>query len=396
MNRLDSSFTPLLPYLQPTDISTLWVADENALHALEQLPVNTSPLLSLITNRYDIYTLAKSKGIAAVFNDFDFSTLNTVINAPVERIVYRISKEKALTQHIFIQSVMLLSNNKARDLLNSDLLKSNLPVANIKNNNVRNGRVGELIISGRKQEGIKSYQRYLTDTLACDGQLKKQGTNYSGTFSSATPSSFSRVVKNIDFDDRYQAITPLPTPNHRHINAHSKPGIFGWDKIDSGTELLLHSLSPIIEQHRLSPKTLLDLGCGYGWIFINLPHYLDEKILSQLSVTATDNNATALLCANINSKNLPFNITLVADDCAKNLNDKFDLILCNPPFHQGFSHDQSLTQKFLEQIKQHLTVTGIAVLVMNEFISLPKQQLALFREYTVHKKQHGFKIVILQ
>jgi 16S rRNA (guanine1207-N2)-methyltransferase len=373
MNTPDSSFTPLLPYLQSAEISTLWVADENALHALEHLPANVFPLLSLITNRYDIYTLAKSKGMTAVFNDFDFSTLDTMINAPVERVIYRISKEKALTHHIFTQSAKLLSTNNASNLANS---------------HVKNRRLSELIISGKKQEGVKSYQQFLTDTLQCDGRLKKQGLDYSGTF--------SNFVENIEFDESYQATTPLPTPHHSHITAQSKPGVFGWDKIDNGTELLLQSLSEIIEQYRLSPKKLLDLGCGYGWIFINLPYYLDKKIISQLSVTATDNNATAILCAEINSKNLPFNTNLIADDCAKNINEKFDLILCNPPFHQGFSHDKSLTNKFLEQIKHHLEVGGMAVLVMNEFISLPKQQLARFKEYTVHKKQQGFKIIILK
>jgi 16S rRNA (guanine1207-N2)-methyltransferase len=384
MNMLDSSFNPLLPYLQSTDISTLWIADENALHTLEHLPANASPLLSLITNRYDIYTLAKNKGMNAAFNDFDFSTLDTVINAPIERVVYRISKEKALTHHIFIQSAKLLSKNKS----------SNRQDHNLQDGHVQDSRLGELIISGKKQEGIKSYQQYLTDTLQSDGRLKKQGVNYSGIFSNF--SNPSHPASKIELDESYQTIMPLPTPLHSHISAQSKPGVFGWDKIDSGTELLLSNLSAIIEQHSSSPKNLLDMGCGYGWIFMNLPYYLDKKIIDQLSVTATDNNATALLCAEINSKNLPFNTSLIADDCAKNINEKFDLILCNPPFHQGFSHDKSLTSKFLEQIKIHLKVTGMAVLVINEFISLPKQQLALFQQYTVHTKQQGFKIIILK
>ena len=96
MSWLDSSFTPLLPYLQSSDVPTLWIADENALSALHYLEQDHYPQLSLITNRYDIYTLAKRKNIDARFSDFNFDHFydNTAIKP--QRIVYRISKEKAL------------------------------------------------------------------------------------------------------------------------------------------------------------------------------------------------------------------------------------------------------------------------------------------------------------
>jgi 16S rRNA (guanine1207-N2)-methyltransferase len=177
---------------------------------------------------------------------------------------------------------------------------------------------------------------------------------------------------------------------------YSKPGVFGWNKIDRGTELLLQTLPDIAEQYKPSYKKILDLGCGYGWLFLNLPSYCPENSLNHSQITATDNNAAAITCATKNAQLSDLTIRVIADDCAQQLKEKFSLILCNPPFHQGFSHDQSLTAKFLQQIQQHLEVAGIAVLVMNEFISLPKQQLALFQEVTVYKKQQGFKIIILQ
>ena len=118
--------------------------------------------------------------------------------------------------------------------------------------------------------------------------------------------------------------------------------------------------------------------------------------MARASVTATDNNATALLCANKNSTDYPCSISITPDDCAQNINEKFDLILCNPPFHQGFSHDKTLTIKFLEETKKHLTHSGIAVFVVNEFIQFSSEQLKLFTQYSIFVKQRGFKIIVLR
>jgi 16S rRNA (guanine1207-N2)-methyltransferase len=372
MSLLDSSFTPLLPYLQSPDVTTLWIADENALSALHHLEHNHYPLLSLITNRYDIYTLAKSKNIDARFSDFNFDHFYDGTSTQPQRIIYRVSKEKALTHHLLNQACRLL-------------------------NQLHNESLGELIISGKKQEGIKNYQKTLLDTFECKGKLKKQGLDYSGVFS-----VFSADRKIPDND--YTTIQRLPTPDHPHITAYTKPGVFGWNKIDMGSELLLESLPKILKERDITPNNILDLGCGYGWIFINLPSYLQTNVIEntestesikQVSVTATDNSATALLCAQKNSINHALSVSIVPDDCAQNIEEKFDLIVCNPPFHQGFSHDKSLTIKFLEQTKKHLTSDGIAVFVVNEFIQFPSEQLQRFTQHTIYTKQHGFKIVVL-
>lgn len=365
MNLLDSSFIPLLPYLESADRPTLWVADENALNTLHTLAPRDYPLLTIITNRYDIYELAQSKNIQALFNDFDFDELAAKNVAQPQRIIYRISKEKSLSHHIFNQCCQLLTS------------KTNT------------ADQCELIISGKKQEGIKSYQKSLSHTFNCEGSLKKQGLNYFGSFT-----RFS-TEKKLD-DDNYPSLQALATPHHPHISAYTKPGVFGWNKIDKGTELLLLHLPAILKEAHLSPKHILDLGCGYGWIFINLPFYLSQSDLKQASITATDNNATALLCAKANSEKSTLTINIIADDCAKNINETFDLILCNPPFHQGFSHDKSLTEKFLQQTKKHLAPKGIAVFVVNEFIQFPESQLKLFSQHTIFAKEHGFKIIILE
>jgi 16S rRNA (guanine1207-N2)-methyltransferase len=355
---IDSSFIPLLPYLQTPHTPTLWLADESALTVLQFADITPSANLHIVTNRYDIYQLAVGKALNVEFNDFTLDKLPL----PPSKIIYRISKEKSLTHHLF---------NMAAKLLNGE---------------------GELIISGKKNEGIKTYADNLLKTMQAVGKLKKNHLDYYGRFtqlSTHTPLNDQQYsqLHTINTSER------LPTSTLPHF--YSKPGVFGWNKIDKGTELLLNTLPQIFRDHPHKLSSILDLGCGYGWIFLNLASYIPEDKYNLLTVTATDNNAAAIQCATANAQLSPLNIHVIADDCAIHIDDKFDLILCNPPFHQGFTHSKALTEKFLQQTRRHLKPNGIAVFVINEFIQLPKQHLATFEGSKVIAQAQGFKIVTL-
>src|SRR5690606_9948663 len=78
------------------------------------------------------------------------------------------------------------------------------------------------------------------------------------------------------------------------LTIHSKPGLFGWNKIDQGSEFLIQSLPAMLGTMPRPPASLLDLGCGYGYLTLmtkDLP--LQGRVL-------TDNNAAALFTARHN------------------------------------------------------------------------------------------------
>jgi len=142
----DLALQAILPYLQNIREPTLWYADENAEALIDKVSANK--LLTLVSNRYDIYEKAISKNINAIFSDFnpqDYFEHHS--QEKFAYIVYRISKEKALVNFLF---------NQATDLLTHD---------------------GKFIISGYKQEGIKSYAGNITKHLKAQGQLKKLGAS---------------------------------------------------------------------------------------------------------------------------------------------------------------------------------------------------------------------------
>ena len=340
----------LQPYLHTPSVPTLWYADENV-----TLTVPPHPLLTLVSNRYDVVEQAKRRNFHAIFSDFD--PLTYPAQTEFSRIVYRVSKEKALVHYLLNQA--------------SDRLK---------------GR-GELIICGQKNDGIKNYANKLSKQKQAVGTLKKQGNDYLGCFTQLS-------VDNHFDDQNYAALQQVAIKNHRHPNTlshfYSKPGVFGWNKIDHGTQLLLAETAKILQQSTHSFQTVLDLGCGYGWIFLNLDTYGFKHII------ATDNNAAALLAAEKNAELMTTPCTILAGDSGSTVKSHCDLVLCNPPFHQGFQHQQSLTEKFVRACANHLKPSGTAIMVTNEFIGCESIAKHYFRRQRLLIKQDGFKVLCFE
>ena len=354
---IDSAFHILLPNLQAMNSATLWLADESARPVLEVLQNQQQPL-HIVTNRYDIFCLANNKGFSCQFNDFDLTDIPFI----PATIVYRISKEKILSLYLLEKASQILGNN------------------------------GTLIISGKKQEGIKGYGDKLIKQLGAIGTLKKMGNDYSGTFS-FSDSSHSLI----DAEDYRDSHTLTLAGQACTIPVCTKPGVFGWNKIDQGTELLLKYLPDILVKQPQG-YNVLDLGCGYGWIFLNLPYCLPQHwSVEPLRVTATDNNAAALFCAQKNAEACQQPTQVIASDAGSHIQGNFDLILCNPPFHQGFGHDKSLTARFLEQAIKLLDANGMAIFVVNEFIQLPVPNKASHAdiEHNEYCREGGYKLIVL-
>ena len=345
----DPALNLLAPYLQQISKPTLWYADENALPLMQQLDAARN-YLYIICNRYDIYQLAVKKKFAVEYNDF-----NTVPCKQPTRILYRVSKEKSLVHYLLKLSAHYLRGE------------------------------GELVLTGQKQDGIKGYHNRLLKTFLCRGYLKKIGSAYVGNYTHFQPRMDHELA-----DDNYHCLEKIQTDQSIVPFFYSKPGVFGWNKIDRGSELLLSCLHQQLDAKNTPSQSLLDLGCGYGWLFINLGRcYQFDKIV------ATDNNPAALLCAQKNSDAYGLNADVVASDAGDNLTETFDLIVCNPPFHQGFKHSQTLSRKFINAVAGKLDKNGSAFLVVNQFVPIEKIARDCFLKTTLLCQRDGFKLLKL-
>lgn len=93
------------------------------------------------------------------------------------------------------------------------------------------------------------------------------------------------------------------------------------------TEELVENTINFIEKYFQENSKVIDLGTGSGCIGITL-----KKKNPNLSVTCLDISSKALDMAKKNSKELGVDINFIEGDMLDNINEKFDIIISNPPY----------------------------------------------------------------
>lgn len=337
---------------------TLWIADEN-LDSDSLQCAQPRDNLHVISNRFDIAAALSNNGLSVTLCDFDFSAFPVSHYA---RIVYRVSKERMLVHHCINESYRHLQAG------------------------------GQLHLLGAKDDGIKTHGKNAEQIFGSSG-MKKHGTLYQATLTRPD----INAPQWLDSND-YSRLRECHVDDMHFL---SKPGIFGWNKVDRGSVLLAQQAMAVLSgksviktplPRGLRSDTLgsmLDLGCGYGYLL------LATADLPFSTRTATDNNAAAVLAAEANFSQRNLAVTVTLDDCGARLQEQFDVILCNPPFHYGFSTSSNLTDKFLDTIRHRLRPGGLALLVVNQFIGLERLAVGRFVGIETLIAADGFKIVAL-
>ena len=353
MNEL---FLLLQPYLQSTDSddACLLIADEN----LIDIPFTSfGSAVQVLSNRFDITHQAQLAHCNCLFNDFDFSVFPS---GSFKRVVYRVSKEKPVAHHIINHSLRLLADD------------------------------GELILLGAKNEGIKTYASKAGIYFNSGAAVTKHGNNYLATIGKDATSTIDVEKRLLPLKSPYENLAPVITCDGNQL--YSKPGLFGWNKVDRGSALLARHLGDFFTGFATPPETLLDLGCGYGYLSLMAAQ---AQAANPLHIVASDNCAAAIIACRKNFSAFNINGEVIADDCAGGITKTFDALLCNPPFHQGFKTDSRLTEKFIKSAARHLEHSGRALFVVNQFVPLEKLAQSIFSHREKLVEGDGFKLVVL-
>jgi 16S rRNA (guanine1207-N2)-methyltransferase len=135
------------------------------------------------------------------------------------------------------------------------------------------------------------------------------------------------------------------------------PGVFSADRLDEGTRLLLEHLDVP------AGAAVLDAGCGAGVIGVVAGRR------GAGSVTMTDVSLLAVAAARRNAGLAGTPAEVVAGDVYGGVAARrFDLIVSNPPFHQGKVVDYDMPHRLIAEASEHLTPGGRLVLVANAFL----------------------------
>lgn len=105
------------------------------------------------------------------------------------------------------------------------------------------------------------------------------------------------------------------------------------------TEELVYKVIDYIRKNNLTNIKILDLCTGSGIIGITLKKELEEF---DVKILASDISSRALTVAKKNASSLKADISFVESDLFSNIQDKFDIIVSNPPY---IAHDDKKTIK---------------------------------------------------
>lgn len=164
----------------------------------------------------------------------------------------------------------------------------------------------------------------------------------------------------------------------------TQPGLFSWDRLDKGTDALLHHLP-----FSLSGKGA-DFGCGIGVIGLKLMQRY--KDISKL--ICMDRDIRALECCGRNLEAWSDRIVTKQADLTKPVDvSDLDFIVMNPPFHTGKKQSIAMGQAFIMNAAKSLKTGGILVFVANSHLPYESVVAENFAFHRILSDEQGFKII---
>ncbi len=234
---------------------------------------------------------------------------------------------------------------------------------------------GVLLIAGANAEGIRSAisdAARLFGAPEAEGYRRKQrvarfriGTEHTAPPEWAgAPGIAPGTWQSFDL-----AIDGEPQP----LALATLPGVFASERVDIGTRLLLDHLA-------IEPgESILDVGCGAGVIgFTAL-----AKGAGRIELTDVNLLAVAA-CRRSVAEHGFANARVVAGDVYGAVEEEcYDLIVSNPPFHQGKAIDYTMPERLIDEASRHLTAGGRLLIVANAFLAYGRRMEERFREVRI-------------
>ncbi len=169
-----------------------------------------------------------------------------------------------------------------------------------------------------------------------------------------------------------------------HITLSNHANVFSKNHLDIGARFMLETLQKHLPE-KTGLKHIIDLGCGNGVLGIMAKRLLQQQQTNS-NISFVDESYMAIESARSNYiTNIPFDSG--AKDASFTVSDSLDqfdpdhradLILCNPPFHQGHSMGDEVAWKMFKQSRQQLTTNGELWIVGNRHLGYHSKLKKLF------------------
>ncbi|WP_339057276.1 16S rRNA (guanine(1207)-N(2))-methyltransferase RsmC [Candidatus Regiella endosymbiont of Tuberolachnus salignus] len=225
----------------------------------------------------------------------------------------------------------------------------------------------DIFIVGENRSGVRSAENKLWEML----ELSK--------IDSARRCSlyYGRLDKKIKHDNAIWW-------GHYHVGTRiikTLPGVFSRDGLDPGSQLLLSSFTEQVK------GKVLDIACGTGVLACVLAHHSPQikLTLSDVSAAALEASRATLAINNIDAE-------VIASNLYSDIKGRFDLIMANPPFHDGLAISLHIAERLIRGAYDHLRIGGKLRIVANAFLPYPALLDAVFGSHQVLAQNSRFKV----
>lgn len=164
----------------------------------------------------------------------------------------------------------------------------------------------------------------------------------------------------------------------------TRPGVFAWDRVDAASKMLADALPDDLSGR------VADFGAGWGYLSMQV--LARCKQVTSLDLYEADARSLALADENLADAHLPVHCHW--QDVTRGVDEHFDAIICNPPFHAlGRGDRPDIGRAFIAAAANALKPGGRLWLVANRHLPYEQALGGGFAQVRTLAQNGGFKIV---
>ncbi len=164
----------------------------------------------------------------------------------------------------------------------------------------------------------------------------------------------------------------------------TRPGVFAWDRVDTASAMLAAALPNDLHGR------VADFGAGWGYLALQVLARCPK--VTSMDLYEADARALALADANLVDARVPMHFHW--QDVAAGIEERFDAIVCNPPFHAlGRGDRPDIGRAFIDAAAQALNPGGRLWLVANRHLPYEEALGSGFPQVRTLAQSGGFKVI---